>query len=150
MLNRRRMILMNGQEDDKVKEWVVLENLTFEEERDRFNKTYDDSYDEYICEITFPKEINISETKQTVIFGSWCLYYTSIKPSGTYPYGVFVQQEKITDNTHLVRHGKGNLIGVTYGHKEEVILNNSGSNQMYRIALNFIVPAGTVIKVYAR
>lgn len=52
-MSRRRMMLQ-GQEEDEMKEWRVLENLTFEEERDKFNKTYDDSYDEYICEITFP------------------------------------------------------------------------------------------------
>lgn len=148
MLNRRRMILMNGQEVEEMKKWVTLEDITLEEAQ-KWNKTYDNSYTRYITTITIPKDNTIEDTTRSIIFGSGIIYYIKITTGSTYPYVIIVDMEKVNDQGDMViRASKGSSNGMA-------IYNNDGvkmvkENNAEKIITAFELPVGTRIQVYAK
>ncbi len=82
LVEQRR--LLNSKGSDNVKEWVELENLTISETQ-KFTKTYDSSYDDYMCEIRVPKANGNISTGNTGILGSYGLYYKTLS-TDVYPW----------------------------------------------------------------
>ena len=143
---RRRLLSELGMEDDEVNKWVELENKTLEEEDAGLNKEYSDSYGEYICCITLPVVSNKINTKHSVIFGSYKIYYVPIGDT-VYTYMIYVHIKQIADDFVLCEAASGALSGATEHPNCGIRILDKKST---RISCAFDFPAGTKIAVYGR
>ena len=147
-MSRRRM-MMQAQEEEKVKKWVVIDDLTLET-AEKLNKTYDiNEYTRYICSIEIPKGENAIETKNTIILGNYALYYKKITQSATYLYGINVDTEILdSSGTVISRSTAGVKSGVAIYQNETAKID--AARLPFGIRTDFEFPAGTTIKVWAK
>ncbi len=147
-MSRRRM-MMQAQEVEEVKEWVVIENLTLETV-EKLNKVYDtNEYTRYICSIEIPKGENAIETKNTIILGNYALYYKKITQHTIYSYGISVDTEILdSSGTIISRSTAGTKSGVAIYQNETAKIDVA--RMPFGIRTDFELPAGTTIKVWAK
>ena len=146
LLERRR--LLNNKGSDNVKEWIELENLTISEPQ-KFTKTYDSSYDDYMCDIRVPKANGKIPSGNTIIFGNYGMYYKSFDTTNVYDYIAILVAEKIMNNTYLMSCAYGTDGGLAiFLNKNIKIVDNV--NNASRISIGADLPAGTTIRVWAR
>ena len=140
---------MQTQEEEKVKKWVVIDDLTLET-AEKLNKTYDiNEYTRYICSIEIPKGENAIETKNTVILGNYALYYKKITQSATYLYGINVDTEILgSSGTVISRSTAGVKSGVAIYPNETAKID--AARLPFGIRTDFELPAGTTVKVWAK
>lgn len=130
-------------------EWVTLEDTTFETAQ-KWNKTYDNSYNRYLGTITIPVGASIESAGNTMILGSWCLYYRSVGANATYTQQLFVDVERIDDNTLLMKDAPMSpMAGTGYSPNERIRIITSKS-WIPRISTAVDLPVGTRIQVYAK
>ncbi len=147
-MSRRRM-MMQAQEVEKVKEWVAIDDLTLETAQ-RIDKAYDtNKYTRYICSIEIPMGESDIETKNTVIFGNYALYYKKITKNATYPYGINVDTEILDANNVVIsRSAVGFKSGAAIYPNETARIDVA--RMPFGIRTDFEFPAGTTIKVWAK
>lgn len=140
--------LLNNKGSDNVKEWVELENLTISETQ-KFTKTYDSSYDDYMCEIRVPKASGQISSGNTIIFGNYGLYYRTLSTTDNYPCVAILTTEKIMNKTYLMSCACGMDSGIANSFNKAIKIVD-GVNNVSRIIINADLPAGTTIRVWAR
>lgn len=140
--------LLNNKGSDSVKEWVELENLTISETQ-KFNKTYDSSYDDYMCEIRVPKANGKISSGNTIIFGNYGLYYKTLSTTDNYPCVAILTTEKIMNNTYMMSCAYDGDTGIANFLNENIKIVD-GVNNVSRISINADLPVGTTIRVWAR
>ena len=147
-MSRRRM-MMQAQEGKEVKEWVAIDDLTLETAQ-RIDKAYDtNKYTRYICSIEIPKGESAVETKNTVIFGNYALYYKEITQSANYLYVINVDTEILDANNVVIsRSAVGLKNGVSIYPNETARID--AARMPFGIRTDFEFPAGTTIKVWAK
>lgn len=138
----------SGGTSTNVKEWVELENLTISETQ-KFNKTYDSSYDDYMCEIRVPKANGKISTGSTNILGNYGLYYKTLETNDYYPCIAILTTKKIINNTYLMSCAFGPDGGIAIFLKENIKIVDNVTNAS-KISINADLPAGTTIRVWAR
>lgn len=80
-MNRRRIMLMNGQEDDEVKEWRLITKRTISEETSRIDITTDDDGKPFSC-----NELIIAVNLKADKDGVTPTYLLNRKWTSSYPY----------------------------------------------------------------
>lgn len=140
--------LLNSKGSDNVKEWVELENLTISETQ-KFNKIYDSSYDDYMCEIVVPKANGKISTGNTNILGNYGLYYKSLETNDNYPYVAILTTKKIINNTYLMSCAYGMNSSIAIFLNNNIKITDNVTN-VSKISINADLPAGTTIRVWAR
>lgn len=80
-MNRRRIMLMNGQEDDEMKEWRLITKRTISEETSRIDITTDDDGKPFSC-----SELIIAVNLKADKDGVTPTYLLSGKWTSAYPY----------------------------------------------------------------
>lgn len=80
-MNRRRIMLMNGQEDDEMKEWRLITKRTISEETSRIDITTDDDGKPFSC-----NELIIAVNLKADKDGVTPTYLLSGKWTSAYPY----------------------------------------------------------------
>ena len=140
---------MQAQEGKEVKEWVAIDDLTLETAQ-RIDKAYDtNKYTRYICSIEIPKGESAVETKNTVIFGNYALYYKEITQSANYLYVINVDTEILDANNVVIsRSAVGLKNGVAIYPNETARIH--AARMPLGISTGFEFPAGTTIKVWAK
>ena len=140
---------MQAQEGKEVKEWVAIDDLTLETAQ-RIDKAYDtNNYTRYICSIEIPKGESAVETKNTVIFGNYALYYKEITQSANYLYVINVDTEILDANNVVIsRSAVGLKNGVSIYPNETARIDAARMPLGIRTDVEF--PAGTTIKVWAK
>ena len=140
--------LLNNKGSDNVKKWVELENLTISEPQ-KFTKTYDSSYDDYMCEIRVPKASGQIPSGNTIIFGNYGLYYKTLSTTDVYSCVAILTTEKIMNNTYMMSCANGGDTGIANFLNENIKIVD-GVNNVSRISINADLPAGTTIRVWGR
>ena len=145
----RRRMMMQMQEDAGMSEWVTLEDTTLETTQ-KWNKTYDNSYNRYLGTITIPIGTSIETPGNTMILGSWCLYYRPVSANASYPQQLFVDVERIDNDTLLMKDAfMSPMAGTGYSPNERIRILISKS-WTPKIVTAVELPAGTQIQVYAK
>ena len=140
--------LLNSKGSDSMKQWIELENLTISEPQ-KFNKAYDSSYDDYMCEIVVPKDNGEIPSKNTIILGNHGLYYKSLKTTDDYPCIAVLVTKKITNNTYMMSCAFGMDYGVSNFLNENIKIMDNVNNAS-NISIDADLPAGTRIRVWGR
>ncbi|SEJ26134.1 hypothetical protein [Sharpea azabuensis] len=146
LVKQRR--LLNSKGSDSVKKWVELENLTISETQ-KFNKTYDSSYDDYMCTIEVPKASGQITSKNTVILGNYGLYYKTLSTTDVYSCAAILTTEKLTDKTYLASCAYGANSGISNFFNKSIKIRDEVYN-VSKISIDADLPAGTTIRVWAR
>lgn len=135
---RRRLV------GEMEKEWIMLEDAVYDEEK-AWDKTYDDSYQEYMCYIEIPKVAEKITAGNSTILGSNVIYYAALGHE-TYAYGIFVNVIKISELLTIEKSGKNSIYGATGTIPLNAKKNINFSGRIVLAAM----PKGTHISVYAR
>ncbi len=131
-----------------MKEWVELENLTISEPQ-KFTKTYDSSYSDYMCEVRVPKANGQIPLTNTIILGNYGLYYKRIDTTDVYSWVATLITEKMTDKTYLMSRAYGTDSGVSdFKNRDIKIVDNV--HNVSQISINIDLPVGTTIRVWGR
>lgn len=146
LVERRR--LLKRKEDEEMKEWVELENLTISEPQ-KFTKTYDSSYSDYMCEIRIPKANGTIDGKFTDIFGNYGLYFKKLETTESYPFVATVCAEKMTEKTYLMSCAFGTDSGSSDFKNKTIKIVQNVLHPSY-VNIDCELPVGTIIRIWGR
>ena len=147
-LIRERALMTARKEDEAMKEWVKLENLTISEPQ-KFTKTYDSSYSDYMCEIRIPKANGTFNGNFTNIFGNFGLYFKNLETTESYPFVATVSAEKMTEKTYLMSCAFGTDGGYSDFKNKTIKIVDNVTNPSY-VNIDCELPVGTNIRIWGR
>lgn len=145
---RRRFELLKRKEDEEMKEWIELENLTISEPQ-KFTKIYDSSYSDYICEIRIPKGNGTIQGKFTQIFGNYGLYFKNLATTESYPFVATVGAEKMIEKTYLMSCAFGADSGSSDFKNKTIKIVDNVQHPSY-VNIDCELPTGSTIRVWGR
>lgn len=131
-----------------MKEWIALEKITISEPQ-KLKKEYDTAYENFMCEIRIPKGIKKLSCEYTSMFGNYGLYFKEITVDDTYGWTAVLSSEKISDKTYLMKCAYGNDYGIS-NFKNQTVRINEITEQIYYLNIDFELPAGTEIRIWAK
>jgi hypothetical protein len=134
--------------NEEMKGWVELENLTLEKVQ-KFNKTYDSSYSDYMCEIRVPKANGKIPLINTTILGNYGLYYKRLDTTDSYSCVATLITEKITNKQYLMSCAYGTDSGASDFKNRAIKIADNVFN-VSQISINADLPEGTTIRVWGR
>lgn len=139
---------MKKKDEEKMKEWIALEKITISEPQ-KLKKEYDTAYENFMCEICIPKGSKKLSCKYTSVFGNYGLYFKEITVVDAYNWTAVLSIEKISDKTYLMKCAYGDNSGIS-DFKNQTVRIHEIIGQIYYLNIDFELPAGTEIRIWAK